>query len=94
MYYNETDWDSVMDWSNDFTYFGGMDELSENEVAQIKLDNLRNKLYNEYIDLIIMRNENVKLSIRKTDKYLRLYEYFKGLSEDKINQWIKFPVDR
>jgi hypothetical protein len=92
--YLSTDWDSVMDWTNDFDYFGGMDELSENDLALIKLDNLKNKLFNEFADLCVMLHEDKKMTYRQTDKYLRLYEYFRKFSDEQKSDWIQFPVDR
>lgn len=97
--YLSSDRDFKTSWISDFDFFDEVEELSENKIALIKVDNLRNKLFNEYVNILefMERTKNeksIKLSYRQTNKYYRCYEYFKKFSDEKRNQWIEFPVDR
>jgi hypothetical protein len=75
--------------------------LSEKEIYAIKVEELKCKLFNEYIDLCEEDDKTVEgLDDKKFDRYMRLYEYFRNIPMKKKKEWIdigvqiKYPITK
>ena len=67
-------------------------EFSENEIKELKLENLRNKLFNKFVDLLDILHTTGNLSKKEWNKYFKFSEYFDKFEFNKKNDWIEFPI--
>jgi len=68
-------------------------ELTDEDLKILAMDNLRNRLCNEYVDLLAMEDAGIKFTERQQKKYDRLLMYFLKIPMKKMEEWINSPVN-